>query len=123
MDKKKYKINGIKKKMPNLYKEKNLSKDKEKSKQVSINNIKLGKNLRKYREEMELSQEKFSELIDISKSFLEKIESGEKLMSLVTFYNTVNKLGISADSLLELDNIEKVAEKSSKYKGKNTKKD
>lgn len=47
------------------------------------------------REELELSQQKFSYEADIDKSFLSHIENGRKNISLGTLTKIINALGVS----------------------------
>ena len=42
------------------------------------NNIEVGERIRQIRESLQMTREKFSEMIDISDVFLEQIERGER---------------------------------------------
>ena len=64
-------------------------------------NIIIGERIRKIREELKMSREKFSEMIDISDVFLGQIERGERSLSTKTL---VKFTGISADYILFGDN-------------------
>ena len=66
----------------------------------NIKNIEVGERIRSVRENMLLSREKFSEMIDISDVFLGQIERGESSLSLKTLYNISAYTGVSADFLL-----------------------
>ena len=65
-----------------------------------LNNIEIGERIRAIREEMFLSREKFSELIDISDVFLGQIERGESSLSLKTLSSIVSYSGASTDYIL-----------------------
>lgn len=60
----------------------------------------IGRKIRKYREELGLSQESAAELCGISPSFYSNIERGVKIMSLETFASICKAFSISADYLL-----------------------
>ena len=60
----------------------------------------IGSRIRTIRESMSLSREDFSELIDISSSFLSQIERGEKSMSISTLMAISLKSGYSCDYIL-----------------------
>ena len=47
-----------------------------------LNNIEIGERIRSIRENMLMSREKFSEMVDISEVFLGQIERGECSLSL-----------------------------------------
>ena len=63
-------------------------------------NIIIGERIRKIREELKMSREKFSEMIDISDVFLGQIERGERSLSTKTLTKIVNFTGFSADFIL-----------------------
>ena len=63
-------------------------------------NLEVGERIRKIREELKMSREKFSEMIDISDVFLGQIERGERSLSLKTLYKIVGYTGISTDFIL-----------------------
>ena len=67
-------------------------------------NIIIGERIRKIREELKMSREKFSEMIDISDVFLGQIERGERSLSTKTLVKIVKFTGISADYILFGDN-------------------
>lgn len=60
----------------------------------------IGSRIRTIRESMSLTREQFSELIDISSSFLSQIERGDKSMSIETLMAIVSKTGFSCDYIL-----------------------
>lgn len=63
-------------------------------------NKEIGMRIWKIRDNMGYSQEKFSELIDITSRFLSDIETGKKGMSVNTLYTISKALNISCDYLL-----------------------
>lgn len=64
------------------------------------NTLDIGNRIRKIRENMNLTRNSFSEIIDISETFLSQIERGEKCISLNTLLRICRKTGISADYIL-----------------------
>lgn len=66
----------------------------------------IGKNIRKFREIKKLRQEDLAEKTDLTTNYIGMIERGEKILSLETFINILNSLGVSADMVLSdvLDN-------------------
>ena len=64
------------------------------------NNIEVGERIRKIREELKMSRETFSEMIDISDVFLGQIERGERSLSLKTLCRIVSFTGVSTDFIL-----------------------
>ena len=60
----------------------------------------IGKQIRRRREEMKLTQEKLAERCDLSVSYMGAVERGDKIPSLETFIHITNVLGVSADRLL-----------------------
>ena len=60
----------------------------------------IGKYLRKYRREKDLSQEALAEMAGLSGNYIGMLERGEKIPSLETFVELVNALDVSADMLL-----------------------
>ena len=63
-------------------------------------NIIIGEKIRKVREDLKMSREKFSEMIDISDVFLGQLERGERSLSTKTLVKIVNYTGLSADFFL-----------------------
>ncbi len=60
----------------------------------------IGSRIRNIRESMSLTREQFSELIDISPSFLSQLERGDKSMSIETLMLISLKSGFSCDYIL-----------------------
>lgn len=63
-------------------------------------NIMIGDRIRGIRIDMHMTREDFSELIDISPSFLSQIERGDKSMSIDTLIEISLKTGYSCDYIL-----------------------
>ena len=76
-----------------------------------LDNIKIGERIRSIRENMSLSREKFSEMIDISEVFLDQIERGECSLSLKTLANIIAFSGASSDFILFGDESKNSVEK------------
>ena len=64
------------------------------------NNIIIGERIRKIREDLKMSREKFSEMLDISDVFLGQLERGERSLSTNTLVKLVKFTGVSADFIL-----------------------
>lgn len=64
------------------------------------NNLEIGERIRKIRESMHMSRERFSENIDVSVVFLGQIERGERSLSIKTLSSIVRYTGASTDYLL-----------------------
>jgi len=68
---------------------------------VKIVNAKhIGKQIKKYREEKGIKQEKFAESVDLSSNYMSAIERGVKVPKLETFVRIANALSVSSDLLL-----------------------
>ena len=65
-----------------------------------LNNIEIGERIRSIRENMLMSREKFSEMVDISEVFLGQIERGECSLSLKTLTSIIAHTGYSSDFIL-----------------------
>ena len=65
-----------------------------------LNNAEIGERIRTIRENMFMSRERFSEMIDISEVFLGQIERGECSLSLKTLSSIIAYTGSSADYIL-----------------------
>lgn len=63
-------------------------------------NIDVGERIRKIREDLQMSRETFSEMIDISDVFLGQIERGERSLSIKTLTKIVKYTGSSTDYIL-----------------------
>jgi len=72
---------------------------------MAINYISIGSRIRSSRKRRGITQILLSELIDKSPAYISYIESGVKSLSLETFIDIANALGVSADELLQ-DNLE-----------------
>ena len=70
-----------------------------------INYIAIGKKVRAIRKRRGLSQMVLAELIDRSPSYISRIETGSKSMSLETLVALANALNVSSDELL-VDSME-----------------
>ena len=68
--------------------------------EYKLNNVEIGERIRTIRENMQMSREKFSEMIDISEVFLGQIERGECSLSLKTLSSIITHTGNSADFIL-----------------------
>ena len=60
----------------------------------------IGKNIDFYRNQRNLSQYALAKMMGVNQSNLSKIESGQKGISLWSFYNLSKELGVSMDVLL-----------------------
>lgn len=60
----------------------------------------VGRNIKKYRTEKKISQEKLAELTDLSPNYISMIERADKTPSLMTLVNIANALDVTADMLL-----------------------
>lgn len=65
-----------------------------------LNYEEIGKRIKIKRKEMKLTQEKLSEIIDVSPSYISEIERGSSICSLATLTNIANTLGASLDYLV-----------------------
>lgn len=66
--------------------------------------IKLGKNIRKYRLEKNISQEKLSELLDANSKFVGHVERVERYISLKKLIQLSSILDISLSELFDFKN-------------------
>lgn len=60
----------------------------------------LGKRIREERQRLNLTQAQLAEDIDISDTYMEAIERGERSLTLDTLVKLVNRLGVSVDYML-----------------------
>ena len=72
---------------------------------MALNLVQIGKRVGEIRRHRGLSQQKLSENINRSPTYVSYIEGGLKCMSLDTFVSIANALQVSADELL-MDSIE-----------------
>ena len=63
-------------------------------------NFDVGMQIRKIRENMHMTREQFSELCDISDSFLAAVECGKKSITTKTLYKICIRTGVSADEII-----------------------
>jgi len=67
---------------------------------MALNYTIIGKRIKEIRKKKHLTQEKFSEIIDKTPSYLSYIETGKKQLSLETLVDIANALNVTADLLL-----------------------
>lgn len=65
-----------------------------------MNYIDLGRRIREERQKLNLTQEKLSESINVSTTYIGQIERGERCPTLDTLIKISNSLGVSIDYLL-----------------------
>lgn len=65
-----------------------------------LNYKEIGKRVKIKRKEANLTQEKLSEIIDVSPSYISEIERGSSICSLVTLTNIADTLNASLDYLV-----------------------
>ncbi len=63
--------------------------------------VSIGKVIRKHRIKLDLSQEKFAELVGLSKNYIGDLERGEKEPTISTLNNIGTKLGKTASRLIK----------------------
>lgn len=66
----------------------------------NLDYVQIGKRIKIKRKEMELTQERLSELIDVSPSYISEIERGSSICSLATISNICYILNTSLDYLV-----------------------
>ena len=66
----------------------------------------IGKNLRRCRKAQNFTREQLAEKVGISTTFYANLESGNKMMSLVTLQKMAEVLHVSTDSLLHSDDAD-----------------
>lgn len=66
-----------------------------------MNYIDLGRRIREERQKLNLTQEKLSEAINVSTTYIGQIERGERCPTLDTLIRISNSLGVSIDYLLQ----------------------
>ena len=66
----------------------------------SVDNAILGENIRKYREQLEISRELLAERIGLSPSYVADVERGTVGISIKTLKSLCNLFGVSADALI-----------------------
>ena len=65
-----------------------------------LNYLEIGKRIKLKRKQMHLTQEKLSEIIDVSPSYISEIERGSSICSLATISNISAILNTSLDYLV-----------------------
>lgn len=65
-----------------------------------LNYVEIGKRIKNRRKEMQLTQEKLSEIIDVSPSYVSEIERGTSISSLSTITKIAQTLNVSLDYLI-----------------------
>lgn len=65
-----------------------------------MNYIDLGRRIREERQKLNLTQEKLSEAVNVSTTYIGQIERGERCPTLETLLRISNSLGVSIDYLL-----------------------
>ena len=65
-----------------------------------LNYKEIGKRIKIKRKEMNLTQEKLSEIIDVSPSYISEIERGSSICSLATITNIADTLNTNLDYLV-----------------------
>lgn len=80
----------------------------------------IGWRMRKERESLKLTREKFAEIIDLSTLYVGQLERGERQMSLSTLVKVAKSLHISTDYLiygksLNDNNLDLIKEDNNKY--------
>lgn len=66
----------------------------------NLNYKEIGKRIQAKRKEIKITQEKLSEIIDVSPSYISEIERGSSICSLATLTNIANTLNASLDYLV-----------------------
>lgn len=66
----------------------------------NLNYKEIGKRIQSKRKEIKITQEKLSEIIDVSPSYISEIERGSSICSLATLTNIANTLNASLDYLV-----------------------
>lgn len=66
----------------------------------NLNYKEIGKRIKAKRKETKITQEKLSEIIDVSPSYISEIERGSSICSLSTITNIANVLNVSLDYLV-----------------------
>ena len=66
----------------------------------NLNYKEIGKRIQTKRKEIQITQEKLSEIIDVSPSYISEIERGSSICSLATLTTIANTLNASLDYLV-----------------------
>ena len=70
-------------------------------------NLKISNRIRKYRKQMNLSQQALAELIDCSREHIARIENGKMAPGLDVFLRLATVFGVSLDELAGFDGKKK----------------
>lgn len=62
--------------------------------------VEIGRQVRKYRELNGFTQEKLSELVDVSATTISRLENGDQMVGVFRFMRIAEALGTTADELL-----------------------
>lgn len=62
----------------------------------------IGKNIKKFREMREISQEKLAEKVDLSREYIVRLERGQKSPSLKTVFNIADTLGVQLKDIFNM---------------------
>lgn len=65
-----------------------------------LNYVEIGRRIKIKRKELKLTQEKLSEIIDVSPSYISEIERGSSISSLATICKISQTLNVSLDYLV-----------------------
>ena len=65
-----------------------------------LNYVEIGRRIKSKRKEINLTQEKLSEIIDVSPSYISEIERGSSICSLATITNIAKTLNTNLDFLV-----------------------
>lgn len=83
-----------------------------------IHNKEIGNRLRREREKLELTREKFAEIVNLSVLYIGQLERGERQMSLPTLVKITDSLHVTTDYLIygkSINSQDYIKENSSKY--------
>ncbi|QCH27675.1 anaerobic benzoate catabolism transcriptional regulator [Clostridium tyrobutyricum] len=83
-----------------------------------IHNKEIGNRLRREREKLELTREKFAEIVNLSVLYIGQLERGERQMSLPTLVKIADSLHVTTDYLIYgkgINSQDYIKENSSKY--------
>lgn len=90
-----------------------------------MNYLALGRRIREERLKLNLTQERLSESIDVSNSYIGQIERGERSLTLETLIKISKRLGVTVDYLLKesvnLDNDNYINQLKQLLHGRSTK--
>ncbi len=65
--------------------------------------ILLGKNIKKYRELKGLTQETFSERLNLSREYIVRVENGQKFLSLRKIFEAADILDVKVKNLFDFN--------------------